>query len=164
MWKLSGKDIHPLFMLKTVENEGRTITLLQNMNKFKYFLLKERSMGKTLSEQEAELFLEKQRFPIVDRELVKTSKQALEAAKDIGYPVAMKVYSPQILHKSDVGGVQLDIRNEKEVEYIFKKIYQNHKTIDVLINNVGNFIYKKFSVNMKKLKVLGACVAHLSFF
>tara|TARA_Y100000310_G_scaffold334233_1_gene413519 strand:- start:49292 stop:49921 length:630 start_codon:yes stop_codon:yes gene_type:complete len=90
-------------------------------------------MGKTLSEQEAEKFLEQQGFPIVDRELVKTSKQALEVAEDIGYPIAMKVYSPHILHKSDIGGVHLDIRNEKEVEKIFKKLMQIKHAKGVII-------------------------------
>ena len=42
--------------------------------------------------------------------IARNIKQAVEIAEDIGYPVVMKVVSRDILHKSDVGGVLLDLR------------------------------------------------------
>ena len=77
-------------------------------------------MGKVLSEREAEAFLEKEGFPVIERRLTKTVKEAIAAADAIGYPVALKVDSRKILHKSDVGGVKLDLRNAYEVETTFK--------------------------------------------
>ena len=54
--------------------------------------------------------------------LAENSKQAVEHAESIGYPVVMKIVSPDILHKTDVGGVVLNITNSKEVEQVFNDI------------------------------------------
>ncbi len=51
--------------------------------------------------------------------LARTSEEAVAAAKGIGYPVVMKIVSPQITHKSDIGGVKMNINNKKEVENAF---------------------------------------------
>ncbi len=79
-------------------------------------------MGKILSEKEAEDFLEKEGFPVVQRKLVKNPEEAIRAAQQMDYPVAMKVYAPEIIHKSDVGGVKLDIRNNTEVVECFAEL------------------------------------------
>jgi acetyltransferase len=50
---------------------------------------------------------------------------AVEAAKKIGYPVVMKIVSKDILHKSDVGGIALNLENEKEVIDAYGAILQN---------------------------------------
>jgi acetyltransferase len=44
-----------------------------------------------------------------------TSEEAVSAAKEIGYPVVMKIVSPQISHKSDMGGVKVNLNNKKDV-------------------------------------------------
>ncbi len=51
--------------------------------------------------------------------MARTSEEAVAAAKGIGYPVVMKIISPQILHKSDIGGVKVNINSKKEVENAF---------------------------------------------
>lgn len=51
--------------------------------------------------------------------LARTSEEAVAAAKGIGYPVVMKVVSPQIVHKSDIGGVRINLNNKKDVENAF---------------------------------------------
>jgi len=48
--------------------------------------------------------------------------EAVLKAKDIGFPVALKIVSPQIIHKSDVGGVILNITNVRELEAQYKKM------------------------------------------
>jgi acyl-CoA synthetase (NDP forming) len=48
--------------------------------------------------------------------------EAVLKAKDIGFPVVLKVISPQILHKSDAGGVILNIRSEEELEVEYEKL------------------------------------------
>lgn len=50
------------------------------------------------------------------------ANEAVLKAKDIGFPVALKVISPQILHKSDAGGVILNIRDEEELKAEFEKL------------------------------------------
>jgi len=57
--------------------------------------------------------------------LAKTSHEAVEIAKSFGFPVVMKVASPDILHKSDVGGIKIGLQNEAEVDEAYKQIIWN---------------------------------------
>ncbi len=59
----------------------------------------------------------------------RTSEEAVAAAKGIGYPVVMKIISPQIIHKSDIGGVKVNLKNKKEVENAFFDITTKVKNI-----------------------------------
>jgi acyl-CoA synthetase (NDP forming) len=57
--------------------------------------------------------------------LATTADQATANAQKIGFPVALKVVSPNILHKSDAKGVQLNLRNKTEVHQAFRKLMKN---------------------------------------
>ena len=61
-------------------------------------------------------------LPVPKTVLARTSDEAAQAAKSIGYPVALKIASPQIQHKSDVGGVALDIACEADLRQAFLEI------------------------------------------
>src|SRR3989304_8197497 len=50
-----------------------------------------------------------------DYALAKTAREALTAAGSMGYPVVLKIVSPDVLHKSDVGGVIVWVEDEKEI-------------------------------------------------
>jgi acyl-CoA synthetase (NDP forming) len=63
------------------------------------------------------------RFP--RKMLTRTAKEAATAAAEIGYPVVMKIASPYILHKTDVGGVRLGVRNSREAEDAFLEVTTN---------------------------------------
>ena len=65
------------------------------------------------------------RFP--RKALARTAQEAAAAARSIGYPVVMKIASPEILHKTDVGGVRLNIRNAKEAQHAFLDITANSR-------------------------------------
>jgi acetyltransferase len=54
--------------------------------------------------------------------LALTSREAIAAAQEIGYPLVMKIASPEILHKTDVGGVRVGIENKNQVEEAFFEI------------------------------------------
>ncbi len=54
--------------------------------------------------------------------IARTIEDAIGAAKSIGYPVAMKILSKDIIHKSDVGGIALDLENETEIIEAFESI------------------------------------------
>ncbi|MFQ6075458.1 MAG: acetate--CoA ligase alpha subunit [Candidatus Bathyarchaeia archaeon] len=56
--------------------------------------------------------------------LARTREEAVETASEIGYPVVMKVESPQILHKTDIGGVKLNLLSAEEVESAFTEILE----------------------------------------
>jgi acyl-CoA synthetase (NDP forming) len=77
---------------------------------------------KILTEVESKQLLEEAGIPIVRARLATTSDAAVQAARDIGFPVVLKVVSPQITHKSDVGGVKLDLKSAEEVADAFDEI------------------------------------------
>jgi len=62
---------------------------------------------------------------VVESQLANTAKGAAQAAKNIGFPVAVKLLSTTITHKTDVEGVVLGIRSQKEVEHAFAEIRQH---------------------------------------
>ncbi|MFC1922133.1 acetate--CoA ligase family protein [Chloroflexota bacterium] len=64
-------------------------------------------------------------IPSMRPKLARTSNQAAELAREMGFPVALKVASPEITHKSDVGGVLLHLANPQEVEKGFTDIVNN---------------------------------------
>lgn len=61
-------------------------------------------------------------IPVCRGELVKNEKGALKAAKQIGFPVALKIVSPDVVHKTDLGGVKLWVENEAQLKKDFKKM------------------------------------------
>ncbi|MBW6470363.1 MAG: acetate--CoA ligase [Methanosarcinaceae archaeon] len=55
-------------------------------------------------------------IPVVATAITRSLPQTIEACEEIGYPVVMKIVSPNISHKSDVGGIRLNLQNADEVE------------------------------------------------
>jgi len=82
-----------------------------------------------LQETEVYEILEAYGFPQPRSLLARTSEEAVAAAKGIGYPVVMKIVSPQILHKSDIGGVRVNLNSKKEVQDAFFDITTRIKHI-----------------------------------
>ncbi len=80
-----------------------------------------------LSELDAENVLRAYGFPVLPAELATDEKQAAAAAERIGFPLAMKIMSEDIIHKSDVGGVILNIASKAEVLKAFQNIQANVK-------------------------------------
>ncbi|MEQ8268896.1 MAG: bifunctional acetate--CoA ligase family protein/GNAT family N-acetyltransferase [Parvibaculum sp.] len=68
-----------------------------------------------LSEAEAKQLLAAYGIPVVDTRIVSSASEAAKVATEIGYPVALKILSPDITHKSDVGGVALGLDNAEAV-------------------------------------------------
>ncbi len=58
-------------------------------------------------------------IPVPKSKLCETADEAVEWAEEIGYPVVMKIASPDILHKTDIGGVKLNIRTAADVRDAF---------------------------------------------
>ena len=72
-----------------------------------------------LSEADSKSWLEAYGIPTVQAIPAATADEAAGIARRIGYPVALKILSPQITHKTDVGGVALDVRNEEGLRTAF---------------------------------------------
>jgi len=81
----------------------------------------------SLLEEEGQEILRAYGFPLPTSKLAKTKKEAASAAKKIGYPVVLKITSPQIIHKSDAGGVKVNLQNETDVKNAFDTIIKNAK-------------------------------------
>ncbi|WP_461208779.1 acetate--CoA ligase alpha subunit [Desulfocurvus sp. DL9XJH121] len=73
-------------------------------------------------EFQAQDLLKAYELPLPATELARTSDAAVAAAGRIGYPVVLKIASPQISHKSDVGGVRVNLKTEAEVRSAFLDI------------------------------------------
>ncbi len=78
-----------------------------------------------LTEFEAKRLLEYYQIPIIKNAVISSENGVAEIEDKIGYPVAMKIMSPDILHKTDVGGVRLNIKSEDEARAAFRKIMEN---------------------------------------
>jgi acyl-CoA synthetase (NDP forming) len=82
-----------------------------------------RSQGRRLlNEVEAKQVLAEAGVPVVPAVLARQAGEAMAAAKQMGFPVVLKVVSPDITHKSDVGGVKLNLADEAAVGRAFDEI------------------------------------------
>ena len=69
-----------------------------------------------LTEPEAKSVLAAYRIPVAETRVAPTVEDAVAAARAVGFPVALKILSPDITHKSDVGGVALDLADDAHVQ------------------------------------------------
>ncbi len=70
----------------------------------------------TLTEPESKAILAAYGIPVVETRVARQLRDLVPAARDIGYPIALKILSPDITHKSDVGGVALNIESAEELD------------------------------------------------
>lgn len=82
---------------------------------------------KFLYEHEAKKLCGLYGIPITQIEVAKTEDHAVEAAKRIGFPIVLKIVSPQVLHKSDAGGVIIGVNDEKGIREGYNTIIANIK-------------------------------------
>jgi len=77
-----------------------------------------------LSRSEANAILSAFAIPVMPVEVCRTANEALIAAESLGFPVAMKINSPDITHKTDVDGVRLNINNAQAVRSTFRELIE----------------------------------------
>ncbi len=112
-------------------SEGKLQKFAVNKKKAEKVFVKVSAEGrKNLLEEEGQEILRAYGFPVPKSILAKKEKDALQAAKKIGYPLVMKIASPQIIHKSDAGGVKVGLKKPQEVRAAFKEIIKNAKKYD----------------------------------
>jgi len=87
-----------------------------------------RKNGRTsLTEIEAKKVFEAYGMPTTKIGLAKSEEEAVKLAKEIGFPIVMKIVSPDILHKSDAGGVKVNLKDEASVRDAYSTILKNAK-------------------------------------
>jgi len=114
---------------------GRNLEMLQeippklsgflefNLSEAKAIIEQSLKRGNTLlTEPESKALLKTYGIPINHTEVANSPEDAVRLAEEMGYPVAMKILSRNIIHKSDAHGVQLNLRGEKDVKEAFSKI------------------------------------------
>jgi acetyltransferase len=82
-----------------------------------------------LTELESTALLQSYGIPTTQMAVAENTDQAVRASSGMGYPVVMKIYSPQITHKTDVHGVALNLQNENEVRATFDRMMQSAGTL-----------------------------------
>lgn len=96
-----------------------------------------RSEDRNLFESEAYRVLESYGIPVPRCEIASTEKEVLEFSNSIGYPVALKVISPQIIHKSDVNAVVLNLSSDREVKAAYLRLITAMEDIEPKIDLRG---------------------------
>ena len=82
---------------------------------------------KCLLEHEAKTVCKEYGIPITELKIAKTAEEAAEFSDEIGYPTVLKIISPDVLHKFDVGGVVLNIGSHEDAKNAYNKIVENVK-------------------------------------
>ena len=85
---------------------------------------------KSLTEFEGKQLIAEWGIPVTREEIASTAEEAVDAAQRIGFPVAMKVNSPDILHKTEAGGIRLGLSNADEIGAAFAEITSNARRYD----------------------------------
>ena len=75
-----------------------------------------------LTEIESKELLKKAGMPVIEAKLARTKKEAISLSKEAGFPVVLKTASPDIIHKSDSGGVKLGLTNATQVGNAYSEI------------------------------------------
>jgi acetyltransferase len=93
----------------------------------------------SLTEIEAKQVFEAYGIPVTPTALAKSEQEAVDLARKIGFPVVMKIVSPDILHKSDAGGVRVNIKDEAGVREAYNTILKNARNYkaEALIHGVA---------------------------
>lgn len=82
-----------------------------------------RRAGRTLlTELESKQILARYGLPIVDTQMAQSEDEAVILARSIGFPVVLKVHSETITHKTDIGGVKLNLADEQAIRHAYREI------------------------------------------
>ena len=92
------------------------------MGKFLIFDQVKKEGRSILTEFESKRILKQAGISVVETKLAKSQKEAVEISQKIGFPVALKIVSPDVIHKTDSGGVKLSVNNVAQVKKAYDEI------------------------------------------
>ena len=103
-----------------------TLQFTKDTDKVKSIFENVRKHGRAnLLEEEGYEVLQAYGFPTPQSILCTTEQEGIDAARHIGYPLVMKIVSPDIIHKSDAGGVKVGVKTDDELKSAFRTITEN---------------------------------------
>jgi len=97
------------------------------MGKFSIFDQVKKEGRSILTEFESKKILKEAGISVVETKLAKTQKEAVSLSQKMGFPIALKIASPEVIHKSDSGGVKLSLNNVSEVKKAYDEILKKVK-------------------------------------
>jgi len=80
-----------------------------------------------LTEVESKELLKKAGIPVVEAKLSRSKKEAISTSKEMGFPIVLKISSPDVVHKSDSGGVKLGLANATQVGKAYNEVISSVK-------------------------------------
>jgi acetyl coenzyme A synthetase (ADP forming)-like protein len=99
---------------------------------------KAKAEGRTsLTAPEGKLVCDAYSIPVPQEGVAKSASEAVKLASQMGFPVVMKIVSPEILHKTEAGGVLVGVKSASEVEQGFQTIMDNARRYDAKANLAG---------------------------
>ena len=125
-----------------LERKGRKFVPHKvDRDKVEAILGKAKACGRTiLPEPEAKEVFAAYGLLVTRGKMAKSEDDAVIIAKSIGYPVVLKIVSPQIIHKSDAGGVKVNLKNEDEVRDAYREIIENAHRYDPRAEILGVYV------------------------
>ncbi len=112
---------------RLLERDVEEFSSYEDVDKRRVKEIIENAGRQRLTEHEAKEIFKAYKIPVPDESVVKSEEDAVKTARELGYPVVMKVSSPDILHKSDAGCVRVNVKNDEEVRRFYKEILENAK-------------------------------------
>jgi 4-hydroxybutyryl-CoA synthetase (ADP-forming) len=110
----------------TASTKASTLQFTKDTDKVKSIFENVRKHGRAnLLEEEGYEVLQAYGFPTPQSILCTTEQEGIDAARKIGYPLVMKIVSPDIIHKSDAGGVKVGVKTDDELKSAFRTITEN---------------------------------------
>jgi acyl-CoA synthetase (NDP forming) len=94
----------------------------------------------SLLETESRELLRAYGFSLPQAEFIRSPEEAAAASARLGFPLAMKVVSPDIVHKSDAGGVKLNLKDEKELTRAFAEIIEKASSVTARERILGSML------------------------
>jgi len=96
---------------------------------------------RSLLETEAKELLKEYGIPVPDFKLIKNEEEINGLAEEINFPIVMKIVSPDIIHKTDAGGVKINIKDETEAESAYQEIIFKAKKYNKEARIEGVIVY-----------------------
>ncbi len=124
MW-MQSYDLKALYEVPALVHDGQVNAEVANQ----IISLAKKEKRTILDEVESKLVLEAYNIPIVPTRVAKSAKEAVNLAEKMSYPIVLKLYSRTITHKTDVGGVKLNLQTPNAVEKAYEEIHASVKKL-----------------------------------
>jgi acetyltransferase len=125
MWKYS-QNIRSLYETPNIGHSEDFEFELTEERHVHHLLAKVQKSGRTLlTEAESKQLLSFYGIPVVETAIASTAKEAVDIARTMGIPIVLKLFSETITHKTDVGGVKLNLKSPEDVSKAFSEIKES---------------------------------------